>query len=107
MCQSVAFSYAAATANTRASENRGPAIIRPTGMPAEVNPQGTEIAGIPYTLNWPVFSSSGRRILSLSSSLIAASMVRGVRLRVGYTTTSLSTNASLIVRRRCSSFHRA
>ncbi len=106
LCHSVARSYAAASASTRASENRGPAIMRPTGSPADVKPQGTETAGIPYTLNWPVFSNSGLRILSLSSRLMATSTLRGVRRRVGSATTSKSANASSMVLLNNSSFHR-
>jgi len=44
LCQSVARSYALAMASTRASENRGPAIMSPTGSPVAVIPHRTDMA---------------------------------------------------------------
>src|SRR5437773_1011267 len=82
VCQSVAFSYALASARTFPSANRGPAIINPIGSPLFENPHGIEMAGNPKILNGPVLETvSGSRGTTTSSRFNASLMVRG-RIRI-------------------------
>jgi hypothetical protein len=57
LCHSVACSYAWASCKTTASPPCGPLICKPTGSPLRVNPQGTDIVGIPYLSKGPVLRS--------------------------------------------------
>ena len=84
-CQRVARSYAWASESTRASASGGPLICRPIGIPARVNPHGTLIVGMPYTLNGNVL-----RIMPDSSGgdALAAAIATGGAIDVGVTITS-------------------
>jgi len=80
--------------------------MRPIGRPLLLNPQGSEIAGVPKTSNGAQFELTDGSLGFVVCARWISSSSGGGRMRcVGSTTRSTSVNASSTLRRTSSTSH--